>query len=354
MIPTAVKSPSEWPEERRKRGQDRYCKTLYPDVQSDANHDENPNDALGFAIETWLLHNYPPTCGESTAAIYRKLLTSLRTYLQAQNLDLDSPKHQLAPHIQTWANLRAPTSKHLGDVAPATYNQRIAAVRSFYDWARQRDIYSWPNPTEQLKRTAVRKYAGSHALDVQQVRVQLKKIDRSTPRGQRDYALLQVALNTGRGARELASLTLGSISRHGENITLTFGGGRSGKVMYDTLDARLSQTLLAYLHTIYGENLRALSPQTPIWISFSDRTSRQAIGQQTIADICEVHLGVSRVHRLRHTFALAMDELGAPVDTIQTRLGHENRSTTDVYLASLKEARNPYAPLLADAFGVGD
>ena len=122
--------------------------------------------------------------------------------------------------------------------------------------------------------------------------------------------------------------------------------------MQDTLDQRLSQMLLDYLHTIYGEDLRALSPQAPIWISFSDRTYRQAIGQQTIADICEAHLGVSQIQRLRHTFTLTMDKVGAPTDTIQTRLGHEHKATTDAYLAGLKKACNPYAGMLADAFGL--
>jgi site-specific recombinase XerD len=310
------------------------------------------DDALGQTIEAWLLHSYPPTSGESTAIIYRKILTSLRLSLRLQGLDLDSQESLLTPQIQTWASQRATNSKRQGNVAQSTYNQRIAAISSFYHWAREHGVYNWSNPTEKISRTAVHKYAGAQALDARQVSHQLKQIDRATPRGQRDYVLLQVALNTGRSARELASLTWESLSFDGKSVTLTFAGGRSGKVMSDTLDSRLSQTLLAYLQTIYGENLAACSPQAPIWISFSDRTYRQAIGQQTIADICETHLGISQIHRLRHTFALAMDQLGAEVSTIQTRLGHESRATTGKYLASLKQAYNPYATALADTFGI--
>jgi site-specific recombinase XerD len=352
MISTTVMSPSEGSEEKSKRDREQHFRNYHPDAQNGTSHHEKPDDALGHAVETWLLHSYPPVSSESTATIYRKLLISLRSYLQSQGLDLDSPRNQITQQIQTWANLRAPNSKHQVNVAPSTYNQRIAAIRSFYSWASKCGIYAWSDPTEKLSSTAVRKYAESHSLDVQEVCSQLKKIDRSTARGQRDYALLQVALNTGRSVHALASLTWGNISLHGENITLTFEKGRNGKVMYDTLDSRLSQTLLVYLHTIYGEDLTALSPQTPIWISFSDRTYRQAIGQQTIADICETHLGISKVHRLRHTFALTMDQLGAPVDTIQTRLGHESRATTNAYLAGLKGAHNPYATMLADVFGL--
>ncbi len=352
MLPTAVMNSPEWHDERKKSELEQRFGQQALEGRKGVQPLEDPHDAIGQTVETWLTQNYPPVSSETTATIYRKLLNSLRTYLGLQGLDLDSPDQQLARQIQTWANQRTPNSKRQGDVAPSTYNQRIAAINSFYTWVKQCGIHDWANPTEQLDRTTVRKYSDASALDVQQVSKQLKEIDRGTPRGQRDYTLLQVALNTGRSARELASLTLGSLDLQGEHVTLTFANGRGGKVMCDTLDVRLSQMLLRYLQTIYGANLATLNSQAPIWISFSDRTYRQAIGQQTIADICEAHLGVSRVHRLRHTFAFAMDQLGASTGVIQTRLGHESRSTTDIYLASLKRAQNPYATVLADAFGV--
>lgn len=309
-------------------------------------------DAIEQAIENWLLHSYPPTTGKATAAIYCKILTSLRTYLQTKNLDLDSPDHLLAPHIAIWAALRVPGSKRQGGVAPTTYNQRIAAISSFYGWASAHGFYTWPDPTETLKRSTVHKYARSSALDIRQVRRSLQQIDRSTARGQRDYVLLQVALNTGRSACELAGMRLGHLSFQDGSITLAFTQRRGGKIIYDVLDARLSQLLFTYLRTIYSNNLEALEPQNPVWVSFSDRTYGQAIGQQTIADICETHLGTTHIQQLRHTFALAMDQLGAPVDTIQDRLGHESRATTNIYLTELRRACNPYATRLGDAFGL--
>lgn len=317
-----------------------------------AYHETPQRDEIACTIENWLLQNYPPTAHEATPVIYRKILTSLRAYLRARDLDLDSPAHQLRSQIATWATLRTPGSKRQGSVAPATYNQRIAAVNGFYTWAGTHNHATWSNPTEELSRNSIRKYAGSKALDIHQIRGKLQQIDRNTPRGQRDYTLLQIALNTGRSSRELASLTLGSLLFQGQNIILAFTGGRGGKILYDTLDIRLSQILLDYLRTIYSEYLEDLDTEMPVWVSFSDRTYGQAIGPQTIADICETHLGVTRIQKLRHTFAFTMDQLGAPLDLIQTRLGHESRVTTSAYLASLKQATNPYAARLGDAFGL--
>lgn len=313
---------------------------------------EQQDDSIALSIEEWLLDKYALTQSKCTETTYRDILVSLRVHLRDRCLDLDSAAGEIAPTIQLWASLRASGSKRQGSVAPSTYNQRIAAVSSFYRWAIEQGVYTDSNPAEQLARASVQKYAQARALNPQQVRGKLKNIDRSTPRGLRDYMLLLVALNTGRSAQELASLTWGNVAFDGESVTLTFERCKGGKTMYAALDAQLSKALLAYMRSIYGEQLDTLAPYTPLWMSFSDRTYGQAIGSQTIADICESHLGVSTVHTLRHTFALTMEQLGAETSTIQGQLGHEHRATTNCYLDRLKKAHNPYASALADVFGV--
>ncbi|MBA2395935.1 MAG: tyrosine-type recombinase/integrase [Ktedonobacteraceae bacterium] len=298
-------------------------------------------DRIARAIELWLDDKYSLTQSTCTEETYRETLLSLRAYLQERGIDLDSMVPDITPYIQAWAGQRVSTSKRQGDIAPSTYNQRIAAVSSFYGWASAHGVYEGSNPAAQLARATVRKYAKARTLDPQLVRTKLKNIDRSTPRGLRDYVLLQVALNTGRSAREIVSL-LWRCVHIDENgiVTLTFERCKGGKTMQDVLDPRLSKVLLMYLHTIYGDQLECLAPQRPIWVSFSDRTYGQAIGAQTIADICENHLGVSTVHTLRHTFALTMDDLGAQTSSIQERLGYESLAATSGYLSSLRRTQD--------------
>lgn len=310
------------------------------------------NDFIEHVIELWLLDKYTLTQSKCTESTYRDILLSLRTYLRDRGFDLDSAAAELVSTIQLWATIRASGSKRQGSVAPSTYNQRIAAVSNYYRWIIQNGIYTDYNPAEQLARASIKKYARARVLNPQQVRMQLRSIDRSTPRGQRDYMLLQVALNTGRSSQELASLSWHNVSIDNGNVTLTFERCKGGKTMYSTLDTQLSKALLAYLRNIYTENLNSLGPTTPLWMSFSDRTFGQAIGSQTIADICESHLGISTVHTLRHTFAFTMEQLGAETSTIQRQLGYESRAATNGYLAALKNAQNPYATELADLFGV--
>lgn len=297
-------------------------------------------DIATQAIERWLLNKYALTKSRCTAATYREILTSLRAYLLAQGLDLNSPGPDIASHIQIWAGRRSSSRERRGSVAPSTYNQRIAAVSSFYQWAIESGIYKGENPTRQLSRIPVQKYAKSRALNPRQVGVKLKDIDQTTLRGLRDYTLLQVALNTGRSAQELASLTRGCVHIENEIVTLIFARCKGGKTLYDTLDARLSKIVSHYLRAVYGPQLETVEPLAPVWVSLSDRNYKQGIGPQTIADICESCLGVSTVQTLRHTFTIAMAQQGAGTHTIQERLGRASVIDTDKYLSRLKEASN--------------
>ncbi|GCE14907.1 tyrosine-type recombinase/integrase [Tengunoibacter tsumagoiensis] len=312
------------------------------------------DDRMEQAIHLWLFDKYALSKSALTETLYGKTLQSLRAYLQERQLDLDSPLAQLIPALQTWVYLRTSLSQQQGKVAPSTSNQRIAAISSFYDWMITYGWYQENNPAEQLARSPVQKYTKAQPLTPQEVRNKLKKINRSTPRGLRDYVLLQVAVNTGRSAKELTSLVWQCVEINADDtVTLLFTDPRAKNALYNVLDSRLSQLFLHYLQTIYPFPLENLDPHAPIWISFSDRTYGQRIGAQTIADICEAHLGVSSVKSLRYTFAMTLEDLGAPVTFIQEELGHANIASTKDYLSRLKKACTPHASALADAFGVG-
>jgi integrase len=75
---------------------------------------------------------------------------------------------------------------------------------------------------------------------------------------------------------------------------------------------------------------------------------RYPLTLQAIADLCERRLGTSTVHALRHTFAHAMEQVGAKVSEIQARPGHNSLDTTGRYLAALRSAENAHAGDLAN------
>ena len=286
------------------------------------------------------------TGSAKTATAYATTLIAFRALLRDHDLDLDGDPALVALVAQGWAGR--------GDPAPATFNQKLAILSSFYSYALKRDLLNGGNPISRVERRPVQGYAGAIPLPYLEVRARLAAIDRTTLVGKRDYALLVVGLQTGRRLSELAGVRFGDMSLNGERLTVIWRRCKGGKVMSDTLPSAVTRAVAEYLHALYGDALNeGIPPDAPVWVSSSRNGSRgQALGIQSIADICAKRLGTSKVHALRHTFARAMEDAGAKVSEIQSRLGHDSLATTGRYLAALHRADNPHAERLVTLFGL--
>ena len=308
--------------------------------------------SLEAAILEWLRQKQTRTGSKKTRTAYEDTMQSFRMTLQRGELDLLSNPIDIARVATIWAALRSPDTSDPSEVAPATYNQRLAIISSFYTFLQETYQLDYVNPIESIKKRPVQAYATAMPLEVDEVADRLEGIDRSTPQGKRDYALLAVALSTGRRASELVSLRWRHVQFSGKKVILHFEECKGGKKMKDQLDANVASVLLDYLQTVYEPGLSNLTPESPIWISFSRQNKGRAITTHTLNDICETYLGTTKIHALRHTFAVEMEKAGAPLSEIQARLGHENITTTSIYMKSVRSAENPYAGRLSARFGI--
>lgn len=308
--------------------------------------------ALDLAIAGWLDAKEGKSQSQRTRDAYAATLASYRAALGRVGLDLDAPPDQaraLALVAQRWAG----ETTHKRAVAPATFNQRLAIVSSFYQYAARMGLIPDGNPiASYVDRRPVDEYGSAAPLDPRQIAQCLAAIDRTTLIGKRDYALLSIALSTGRRLSELAALRWRDVQIEGERFTLLWARTKGGKTMRDTLAKATSGALLAWLHAHYGAQLGTLPPDAPLWVVLAPRGRGGALSGQSIADVCERHIGTSKVHALRHTFAHSMAQQGATVGDVQRRLGHSNIATTDRYLKQLASAENPYADGLASLFGI--
>jgi integrase len=307
---------------------------------------------LDQAIFEWLEQKYTRTSSKKTRTAYQETMQSFRVRLQQGSIDLLDTPIDIARVATIWAKLREPTSRHEGEIAPATYNQRLAIISSFYTFLQETYHLDIPNPIESVKKRSVQAYASAVPLDGDEIALCLANIDRSTPIGKRDYALLMVALTTGRRASELVSLRWKHLRQSGKKVIVTFENCKGGKVMRDQLDATVSKALMEYLHSVYGAKLGDLDPSAPIWVSFSRQNRMQAISTHALRNICEAYMGTTKIHALRHTFAVEMEKMGAPISEISARLGHTNEKITSTYLKQTRSAENPFASRLAARFGV--
>jgi integrase len=349
-------TPVEDVETTQERAEERETWTLEPSMA--------PATRLDVAIAAWLDETGKRSGSAETLRAYRSTLASFRTVCRGLGLDLDTldrlEEAERKLLVQGWAGQpqgrgsRGSGRPGVETVAAATFNRRLAILSSFY--ASARGLLGIDSPAAVVKRRPVQGYAGAVPLSAASVAERLAAIDRQTPAGARDYALLVVALQTGRRASELAGLRWGDVRSDEGRLTLTWQRTKGGKTMRDTLPAAVGQALLAWLHVAYGGadvDLDALAPVSPIWRSLARNGSRgQALGVQSVADIWAKRLRTSKVHSTRHTFARTMELLGAKVSDIQARLGHASLQTTGRYLAALGSAENQHGDALAALFGV--
>jgi integrase/recombinase XerD len=287
---------------------------------------------------------------------YSTTLTRFRAALHRAGLELDSTPPDVRRVAEEWsAGTHAHGAGAAADARPAssaTRNQRLAILSSFFSFAVGEDVVA-SSPITRIRHSTVQPYAGAAPLeDRAAMCTALAAIDSETPIRLRDHALL-LALQTGRRRAELAALTWGDIERIGERAIVTFRRCKGGKTMRDELPQRVTEALEEWREA--GREL-TLSPTTQkcaVWVSLSRNGSGAAghpLTGQALADLCGRHLGTPRVRQLRHTWARTMEEKGAKVSQIQTRLGHASLATTGIYLAAVGRGRaeNRYAEVLAD------
>ena len=322
---------------------------------------------LDSAIAEWIANKEKRTGSKKTATAYRETMISFRAFLHqaptgGPGFDLLSNPIDIARIAALWANMRLATSEQnkkrlrSGPVAPATYNQRLAILSSFYTFVQDTYKSDIPNPIKDVAKRPVQAYAAAVPLSEDELE-QLDDIDRETPAGRRDYAILAVALATGRRASEITGLQWRHVRITGrkqseQKITLTFEHCKGDKTMHDELDRDVSSILLDYLYGLYGKQLGVLPGETPLWVSFSRYNAYKPLTAKALARICEKHLGTSKAHTLRHTFVDAMLEAKAPITEVAARLGHSSIVVTQRYANQVRGAKNPYAEQNTSFFGL--
>lgn len=304
---------------------------------------------LDQVLVAWLHAKSTRTESAKTERAYSDAILKFRIVLQNAGIDLDSPKNALISTLaQGWASKNAKTD---GLVSSATFNQKLAILSSFYTYAIKKGVCS-SNPILLVDRRPVSHPNVAHPIETSAVKTILADIDKKTVEGLRNHALLTLAFATGRRARELTGLRWGHIHLTSGKMVITWVRCKGAKVMTDEIKPKTQQALLTYLHAVYESDLAQLPATAPIWVSLSNNHRGGPISTQAIADICVEHLGTSKIHATRHTFAVNMEKAGAPLSAIGDRLGHSNYKVTADYMKQLHSSENPYGDALEELFGM--
>ncbi|HEY6792057.1 MAG TPA: tyrosine-type recombinase/integrase [Trebonia sp.] len=214
-----------------------------------------------------------------------------------------------------------------------TRNARLAAIRSLFSYAAPR----CPEHAAVIQRVLAIPPKRSDRrlvtwLDAPEADALLAACDRTTRTGRRDHAMLLLAIQAGLRVSELTSLTIADVHLGaGPNVHCT---GKGRKERRTPLLPLTVKTLRTWLAEHNGQ------PGDPLFPAIAgNRLSRDAVEDRIrlysarAAGSCpSIAAKAVSAHTLRHTAAMRLLAAGTDIAVIALWLGHEQTSTTAIYL----------------------
>jgi integrase/recombinase XerC len=288
-------------------------------------------DEWNEAVETWLAD--AARSSGCTLRAYQQGLKDFKNFINPTLL-----RNVGGSDVANWVS--ALTRRGL---APATVNARLAAVSAFYRFVMNvyTDADGKPlahyNPAAAVKRARVEMYGKSKPLTEQQVRQLLSVIDVSTVRGARDYAVLLMAIYTGRRSAELRNLRWGDIEMTTDGQCARYHWqGKGGTSRWDDLPPPVCRAICNYLERAG----RRPELDEPVFVRHNGQGGLRPLTSEFLNSMVKRYArlaGLSEdvhAHTLRHTAANLRYKL-TDLRTVSQLLGHASFRITEVYLARL-------------------
>lgn len=218
---------------------------------------------------------------------------------------------------------------------PRTRNHRLAAIRSFFNYAS----FQEPQLSGHIQRVLAiptKRYQKREIdfLTVDEVDAILAAIDRSSWIGRRDHALISLAIHTGLRVSELINLRCSDVTLGKGAYVHCTGKGRKERSM------PLGKTVSEVIEHWFDE--LGANPSVPL---FPTRKGKK-ISRDTVAYTLGKYVSLAeqncssllkkRVspHVLRHTAAVHLLQAGVDLSVIALWLGHESLESTQAYMSS--------------------
>lgn len=204
----------------------------------------------------------------------------------------------------------------------------LSGVRSFYKFLVL-DGYLEQDPTELLESPKIGKHL-PEVLSVEEIDAIEGVIDVSTPEGQRDRAAIEMLYSCGLRVSELCNLLLSDLFLDEGFLRVTGKGNKQRLVPISERAIRELKSWFAFRNSI---NIKP-GEEDYVFISAARKKHLSRItvfhNIKVYAEQADIQKTISP-HTFRHSFATHLLEGGANLRAIQTMLGHESISTTEIY-----------------------
>ena len=297
----------------------------------------------------------------------RELLEAWRNFLQDHDRSVGTVKKytQAVTHFLDWYEREEQAPLSLETLTPialigyrnelqleqhkstSTINLRISALRAWCSWMTEQGILP-ADPAAHVKLIGGQESSNRSGLKSAQINALLRQAQVSRDK-ERNYAIVQILLQTGIRLSECASLTFEDLTFGERSGLLLVRAGKGNKTRSVPLNASAREALAIYVAPRLGiekSSLKAVaaswpkskSPEAhePIFLSQKGGALTTSAMGQMIAGIVEATRGLvpeeTSAHTLRHTFARSyLAQYPGDVVGLATLLGHSSLDTTRLY-----------------------
>ncbi len=224
---------------------------------------------------------------------------------------------------------------HEEGISARSVARYVASIRGLFGYLYEHNIIE-KNPAEDVKPPKFKKTLPV-VFSPQEIERLLAACPEDTPEGIRDRAILELLYGSGLRVSEVLHLGIGDINLE-EGVALITGKGSKQRMI--PLSDIAIDVIKRYLKEGRPKLLkkrivtRIGDVNNPLFVTRRGTLlTRQGLFKNLKKYALLAGLDVDKIspHKLRHSFATHMIENGADLRTVQSILGHESVSTTEIY-----------------------
>ena len=274
----------------------------------------------------------------STVLAYRRVLNHYLKYLEEKRIE--KPDEKTAKAYKNYVLSR--TKKNGEQIATATMQLHLVALRNLYSWAEEYGIY--PDIAHFIHGVKVEREFVRAALTEEQANDLLDYAAEESTKGivqLRDYTIIFLILNIGLRTHEVSKADVIDIKeKNGNKYLYVQAKGRNGKDR--------PKRLLPYVVEALDEYIKERGKESgPLFLNHGNRNLKERIKPKVISKIVKKYLNAIGLtgreytaHSLRHTVATLIIKHGGTIQEAQEILGHSNIQTTTIYTHNITPENN--------------
>jgi integrase/recombinase XerD len=259
---------------------------------------------------------------DNSVEAYNRDVVKLRQFLEIDNRAIDPLKVKASD-----------ISEFLGfivEIGMSSYSQAriLSGIKSFYAYLRMEDLIE-VNPCDIVDSPKLgRKLPDT--LEFHEIENLFSVIDLSKPEGARNRAMLETLYSSGLRVSELINLRISNLFFNDGFIKVVGKGNKERLVPIGSDAIKFNEI---YLHEIRTHVDIKADFKNYLYLNRRGKSLSRVMVFNITKD-CALRAGIKKnisPHTFRHSFATHLIEGGADLRAVQTMLGHESITTTEIY-----------------------